>query len=432
MHYYPEDQSRENLARIRRENCCVVCGRQLSEYLDRKAHKVYIACSGQVHEGIAREYKPPREDYQSNIRREHKMVEEIGTAKTQMLAKYEGVTSLDKVGAREVITTVFPEAPEAEIARAILLCVNYQLNPLMNHVYLIPFQRREQGRVVGTDWATVIGRGAKRLMASRRGPYSYIENTPRIMTKEEQLTTFGEYDENKMWCITKLQDPQTGATSVGYGFWPKKKPAYNKPGEWVENQPKGTDKGNSMFNMASGRSETQALDRLRPGEMPMNLPVLDEALAEEALDGSLDSKDYIEGESREGIVEAEFKEVPEPAIEEAEQDIEELFPPNPEHARGVAVKPPPEATSLKSTPVEEEASGKPPRDSIIDLIWLKESVKTLQDKGQTAYNDESLLSYMRSAYKNIEGKDYIEVASKLDKGMATHFTKVIQDALEKP
>ncbi len=225
------------------------------------------------------------------------MEQEHGVAATTKLAKYQGVVSLDKVGAREIITTVFPKAPEAEVAKAILLCVNYQLNPLMNHVYLIPFQKREHGKVVGTDWATVIGRGAKRLMASRRGPYSYIENTPRVMTQQEQIDTFGEYDEDKLWCITRLQDPKTGATSVGYGFWPKTKPVYGKPGEREPNQPKGTDKGNSMFNMGSGRSESQALDRLRPGEMPMNVAVMDEALADTALAGELDSN-YIEGESK--------------------------------------------------------------------------------------------------------------------------------------
>ena len=136
-----------------------------------------------------------------------------------------------------------------------------------------------------------------------------IVNLP--MTKEEQLATFGECDEDKLYCITKLQDPQTGATSVGYGFWPRTKPVYNKPGERQPNEPKGTDKGNSMFNMASGRSENQALDRLRPGEMPMNLPVMDEALAAEALAGGLDSEDYLETEEKktetEDIIEGEAR-----------------------------------------------------------------------------------------------------------------------------
>ena len=54
MHYYPEDQSRENLERVRRTNVCSVCGRQLNIYLDMKTKQKYLACSGGVHEGIAR------------------------------------------------------------------------------------------------------------------------------------------------------------------------------------------------------------------------------------------------------------------------------------------------------------------------------------------------------------------------------------------
>lgn len=358
------------------------------------------------------------------------MEQKVGVAKSQMLAKYAGVTSLDRVGAREVINTVFPDAPEEEIARAVLLCVNYQLNPLMNHVYLIPFQRREGGRVVGTDWATIIGRGAKRLMASRRGPYSYIENTPRVMTKEEQIATFGEYDEDKLYCITKLQDPKTGATAVGYGFWPKTKPAYNKPSERVPNQPKGTDKGNSMFNMAAGRSETQALDRLRPGEMPMNLPVMDEALAAEAMGGKLASEDYIE--SQETIV-TSTDEVPTDKVEEKEKPVEGEFrevkeekveaEPTPE--------PQPEATEPTPAPSSESASGNLFPDSIIHMDWLNESLATLREKDEKSYSDESLLSYMRLAYKGVEGETVYEIASKLDQGKAAHFTKTIQDALNK-
>ncbi|KKM92122.1 hypothetical protein LCGC14_1221580, partial [marine sediment metagenome] len=116
---------------------------------------------------------------------------------------------------REIIDTIWGDAPEVEKYKAGMICKDFGLNPLMNHVYLIPFKRWEDGKVVGIDWATVIGRGAKRLMASRRGPYSYIENTPRVMTEEEQMATFGEYDEDKLYCITKLQDPQTGVTAVG-------------------------------------------------------------------------------------------------------------------------------------------------------------------------------------------------------------------------
>ncbi|KKM61437.1 hypothetical protein LCGC14_1531770, partial [marine sediment metagenome] len=38
----------------------------------------FIACSGQRHEGIAREYQPPVEDYRSNIRKEVELEKEDG------------------------------------------------------------------------------------------------------------------------------------------------------------------------------------------------------------------------------------------------------------------------------------------------------------------------------------------------------------------
>ena len=80
---------------------------------------------------------------------------------------------------------------------------------------------------------------------------------------------------------------------------------------------------------------------------------------------------------------------------------------------------------------EEKLEEPPPSDSIVNLEWLKESMQTLQTKGIKAYSDESMLGYMRLIYKGLEGDTIYEIASKLDKGMATHFTKVIQDALDK-
>ncbi|KKK61144.1 hypothetical protein LCGC14_3017290, partial [marine sediment metagenome] len=69
--------------------------------------------------------------------------------------------------------------------------------------------------------------------------------------------------------------------------------------------------------------------------------------------------------------------------------------------------------------------------SIIDLAWLRESIQEVQKKGLSAFTDESLFGYMKSSYK-IEGKDIYDIASRLDKGKAQHFTDVIQDALNKP
>lgn len=197
------------------------------------------------------------------------MENELGTEKTKALAKYMGVVSLTKPQAKEILVAVFPEAPDGEITRAVMLCASYSLNPLMKHVFLIPFNKGKPNE----SWATVIGIKAKRLLASRRGSYSYVDNTPRIMTEEEQRRTFGEIYSDKIMVITKVKDPATGAEAPGYGSWSK------------DSEPYGTEKGNSKFNMAAIRSESQALDRLRPGEMPVGVEVISEEVAEATIEG---------------------------------------------------------------------------------------------------------------------------------------------------
>lgn len=185
--------------------------------------------------------------------------------KTQTLAKYVGQKVLAKSELTSILDLFYPQAPTIEKQKAIALCASYGLNPLNNHVFLILFNRKNrQGEITGTDWSMVIGIKAKRLLASRRGPFSYIDGTPRVMTLTEQENTFGQSFTDRIYVITRLQDPATGATATGYGYWLK------------ADSVKGESKGNTAFNMASIRSEAQALDRLRPGEMPTEVEVTDE------------------------------------------------------------------------------------------------------------------------------------------------------------
>ena len=147
--------------------------------------------------------------------------------------------------------------------RAALLCATYQLNPLMKHVFLVGYKNKVTQK---TDWSIQIGIGATRLAASRRGPVSYIDG-PRIMTEDEQKQIRGKVETDKIWAVVKLGGKK-GATSVGYGSYPRTGP-----------DPKGCEKGNSRENMAMIRSERQALDRLYPAEMPMpsDVELVDEA-----------------------------------------------------------------------------------------------------------------------------------------------------------
>lgn len=196
------------------------------------------------------------------------MEEQVGKEKATTLMKYEGVVSLTKAEAKEILLTIWPEAPEIEVLKAAMICAQYGLNPLMKHVFLIPFKRRQKGMVVGEDYATVLGIKATRLIAHRCGDFSYLDDTPRVMTEEEQKRIFGDVDNFKLWAITKLKDSK-GNEAPGYGCWPK--------GE----DPYGTDKGNTKANMAMIRSERNALDRLFAGEMPQGVEVIDEEYATE-------------------------------------------------------------------------------------------------------------------------------------------------------
>ncbi len=184
--------------------------------------------------------------------------------KANQLIKYQGITSLTRPQATEIIDTIWPDAPMPDKVAAAILCSSYGLNPLANHVFLVPFKDKTGKRT----WARVWGIKAKRLLASRKGGYSYLDMTPRLMTETEQIKAWGEVDTANLCYITWLKDMVTGAEVYGYGKWLKNA------------EPYGTDKGNTKANMASIRSESQGLDRLRPAEMPGGWTAADETYIE--------------------------------------------------------------------------------------------------------------------------------------------------------
>ncbi|MFA5379395.1 MAG: recombinase RecT [Dehalococcoidia bacterium] len=194
--------------------------------------------------------------YDAGKKRREQMEKEIGETKAIALRQYQGLTTLTKEQAKEILLTVWPKAEGAELFKAMQICSTYGLNPLMRHLYMIPFS----GKLV-----CVMGIGANRLIASRKHSYSYIDDTPRIMTEAEEIKKYGKVDKSKIRFVTKLKDMKSGAEVSGWGEYPA-----------TEN-PYGTDKGNSKENMASIRSERQALDRLYPMDMPTpDIPVIDE------------------------------------------------------------------------------------------------------------------------------------------------------------
>ncbi len=389
-HYYPEDQSQENLKKVRHNNVCAICGRQVAVYLDVKTKRKYIACSGQVHEGIVRVYKPPVEDYQSKLRRAYELEKEvmIPTETNALIAQGIPMTGLiTKDQATIILKTVWKDAPEIEVYKAAMLCQDFGLHPLMKHVYLVKYDRYSgkgnERRKVGEDWVTILGIGATRLIMSRLGSFGYTDDTPRMMSEEEQLKIFGKVDNENIVAITKLRT-KDGLEANGYGKYPK-------AGGYLI----GEDKGNTRENMAFIRSERNGFGRLFPDA---NMPKPDvEVVDEQYLETPSGLVKAATGEIQEEVVEGEVKELPDDA------------PPV----------------------VQDEKPEEEPPTSNINLDWLKESLETLQKSGSKAYSEESMLGYMRMTFKGIEGDTIIEIAGKLDKGGAKHLADVIQDALNK-
>lgn len=190
--------------------------------------------------------------------RTHEIMTRVGEEKAKALQPHQYTTSLSQQTAMEILRTIWPQAPDDEVLKAAMVCHQYGLNPLMKHLFLVKFKGRDHD-----TWATIMSIRATRVLASRSGYYSYVDNTPRVMTQEEQQTTFGESYEDMVVAITKLLD-SFGNSAQGYGFWPKNQMPY------------GTDKGNTKFNMAAIRSERQALERKFPDALPQGIDVVDE------------------------------------------------------------------------------------------------------------------------------------------------------------
>lgn len=258
---------------VKRNETCAECGSNLTvAWGGSYGFTGYILrCASDIkHTGIARSAKLNRmdtpDDYQiGNMQRTRRkaLAKQIGEEKANQLAIYAGKGQLTIPEAKEIILTIWPGAPEVEVKKAAIVCQIYGLNPLMKHLYLIPFNTK-----VGDKWeksfVMVLGIKASRIIARRKGEYAYLDDTPRIMNEAEQVKIFGEVDKDNICAITRLND-RKGNSAIGIGKWPKTK------------EVQGGDKGNSKLNMAMIRSERQALERLFPDSMPSDAPdVIDE------------------------------------------------------------------------------------------------------------------------------------------------------------
>ena len=314
------------------------------------------------------------------------MTKELGAEKTKALMPYYTGALQTEKDATRVLDTIWPDAPKEEKVKAALLCVHYQLNPLMKHLFLIKF---------GNNWNTVLGIQASRLIAHRAGDFSYIDNTPRVMTKAEQEAIFGEVLDDRICAITKLRDSH-GMEAQGYGTWQKKENPY------------GTEKGNTKANMAFIRSERQAMDRLFAGKLPAEQDVVDERYVPMENGREVD---VTTGE----IQELKVDEAERPFTKEEMDLLESRSPASPE------------ATEPKIEPVEESTGHFTPAG--LDLEWLDEQLKILQGKGLKSWTNANVLLYLNAITKQ-KATTVPEAAGNLDKDQTTIFVRKINEAVE--
>ena len=351
------------------------------------------------------------------------MEEEYGPEMTTALekARLPMTGALTQHQAMHILKLVYPDVPEDEIIRCAILCRDFGLHPLMKEVYIIPFKDKQTGKI---SWATVLGIGATRKMVARQGTYSYLDNTPRIMTPKEQEAVFGEVEGSHIVAITKLRT-RGGEEAQGYGKWPKDK------------EPQGTNKGNTKANMAFIRSERNAFGRLFADAIPQGVDVIDEAYVDVPDVGKV-----IEATGE--VIEDEVKEVSDERSKTPDYGICPIhnislvagkgnFPPycptridgaGRSEGKKVWCKGKLQATKEDTPELEptEEAKG------FIDMDWLGESLRILRDKKQSAFSESNLLGFMKTYYK-VEGKTILEAAAKLEKGQAAHFVEKILDVL---
>lgn len=275
MIYEDENHTKEDLEKLRRTNRCRDCGSPLNVYLDTKLGKAFLACwdwhrtyhdGGYERQAVHREFNIPT--------RREMMNHKFGTEKTKALEKYSAPGGvITKPIATQIVETLWGDAPAIEKAKAIMICHQYNLNPLVKHLHMVGYRRRDSngnfikdknGEYV-LDWSIMQGIGATRLIAHRKHNFTYLDLTPRRATQEEIDKILGDTaDPKQIYGFTNIRDLETGAESFGLR------------GYLAAEKVKGADKGNSPLNMACIRSERLAIDRLYPGEMPEGIDVIDE------------------------------------------------------------------------------------------------------------------------------------------------------------
>ncbi len=252
------NESYETLKQIAERNRCVECGSRLSVAWGGafKVNGYIIRCTNNIeHKLFARPYEPTGYEIIEGLEKKA-MLEQKNYTTAVGLPRAVGLT---RKKADEIINSLWGDAPMVEKTKAAMLCVDYGLNPQAKHIFLVPYRHYETVNGVkketGTDWSLIMGIKGKRVIARRQGEFYYYDETPRLMTDDEILKYYGEHDPDYFYAITIIVD-SAGNKFPGYGRYSR------------SDKPKGLDKGNSHANMAWIHSESQALERFAPGNMP--------------------------------------------------------------------------------------------------------------------------------------------------------------------
>jgi len=436
---YSELTEKEKI-KLRKKYVCADCGEWVSYWMEFITDKgivnsgrTYIAChhhKANQHEGVAREFIPP--DERNNLARRESMDTSLVSV-NQALAERNLPTTgtMNESQALQVCRVYWPKAPDNNIQAAAYLCRDYGLHPGANHIYLIPYAIKDRdNNVTGYRWEMIWSIAAKRLVTMRvKGQYSYIDDTPRIMSEAEQIKIFGAVDKQKIRAITKLQNMQgmevSGHGEIGTGA-----------------SLKGGDKGNSLLNMAMVRSESRALDRL-PGNM--SLPAMEAIDAEyaETPDGRqvdvtsgkiietelTDKRGEFEKEGRDILAEViETAKSNPPAEAKAKPPVKQAPPEPPTETTGQVLHPideeaPPEVEEEEKAPPESPAQVSP-----IDLDWLKEQLGILQGKKLQGWTNAAVIGKLQ-VYTGKNCSKVSEAVSYLTQEQAGRFVADINETV---
>jgi hypothetical protein len=271
MHVLPEGTTNAEAEKLRKRRYCSECGGTVWCYLDISSGIIEIGCRHHPDATVVKDYTPrdPMLEtlgvYDRGDRK--RMTETIGQEKATALMQrgipLNGVITKSQL--MEVFNTVWPGADELAVFKGVAICQAFGLHPLMKHLYLIPFNTKVSKRGEPDRWEDVyepvLGIAATRLIAGKHGEWSFDDMSPRVMTEAEQGKVWGKTYPDDICAITILLNKWGGKT-YGYGRWAKE--VRGRDGKMRVNEPKGTDKGNTMENMAMIRSERNALGKLAP------------------------------------------------------------------------------------------------------------------------------------------------------------------------